>query len=457
MPKTTSELQPRVDKFQLISAQANTLCSRPAFVQSRRCARRTLSFVYSNSLSPVSKTNKRAASTDLWQPWRRSTVRLTSVGLVNEISSASIASLRRVCAAIRQIEDGHPKRVERGSVMAFRIKHAGMTAGIAAIGVTIGAAWFFTHTGEVRSAKAAAQPAADSDVDIAQQTVGISEKQAAGFRILAAEERNFRVVKNAVGSIDFNQNMLVQAFTTNPGKIVDVVLNVGDTVTKGQTLFTIDSPDLLQSESSLLAAAGVLELQTRTLNRVKQLLKTGGGAQKDVDQATSDQQTAEGNYKAGRDAVRIFGKTDEEIDRILADRKVDSVLRVPSPISGQIVSRSAAPGLYVQPGNAPAPYTLADLSTMWMVANVVETDAPALSARPAGGRHRAGLSERIVSRHRDDARAQHRSRHAPPAGSVRGRRSKPQASCRHAGQLLDRDRRAESVGRRPLRRHRPRG
>ncbi|MGY3239813.1 MULTISPECIES: efflux RND transporter periplasmic adaptor subunit [unclassified Bradyrhizobium] len=261
--------------------------------------------------------------------------------------------------------------------MAFRIKHAGMTAGIAAIGVTIGAAWFFTHTGEVRSAKAAAQPAADSDVDIAQQTVGISEKQAAGFRILAAEERNFRVVKNAVGSIDFNQNMLVQAFTTNPGKIVDVVLNVGDTVTKGQTLFTIDSPDLLQSESSLLAAAGVLELQTRTLNRVKQLLKTGGGAQKDVDQATSDQQTAEGNYKAGRDAVRIFGKTDEEIDRILADRKVDSVLRVPSPISGQIVSRSAAPGLYVQPGNAPAPYTLADLSTMWMVANVVETDAPA--------------------------------------------------------------------------------
>ena len=261
--------------------------------------------------------------------------------------------------------------------MAFRIKHAGMTAGIAAVAAIAGGAWLLTHPGELRSAKAAAPAAAVSDVDVAQQTVDITEKQADGFKILAAESRSFRVVKNAVGSIDFNQNMLVQAFTTNPGKIVDVVLNVGDTVTKGQTLFTIDSPDLLQSESSLLAAAGVLELQTRTLNRVKQLLKTGGGAQKDVDQATSDQQTAEGNYKAARDAVRIFGKSDEEVDRILADRKVDSILRVPSPISGKIVARTAAPGLYVQPANAPAPYTLADLSTMWMVANVIETDAPA--------------------------------------------------------------------------------
>ncbi|MBC9876634.1 efflux RND transporter periplasmic adaptor subunit [Bradyrhizobium sp. INPA01-394B] len=239
-----------------------------------------------------------------------------------------------------------------------------------------GGAWLLTHTGEVRSAKAE-QPAAVGDVDIAQQTITMTDKQAGALKIQPAEARAFRIVKQAVGSIDFNQNMLVQVFTPNPGKIVDTFFNVGDTVTKGATLFTIDSPDLLQAESTLLASAGVLELQSRTLTRVRQLLKTGGGAQKDVDQATSDQQTAEGNYKAARNAVRIFGKTDEEIDRIVADRKVDSILIVPSPISGQIVTRNAAPGLYVQPGNAPAPYSLADLSTMWMVANVVETDAPA--------------------------------------------------------------------------------
>lgn len=237
-------------------------------------------------------------------------------------------------------------------------------------------AWLLARGDSVDSAKAG-QPKATAEVNVQQQTVELSDKQAAKFKVATAEPRAFRTLKRAVGSIDFNQNMLVQAFTPNPGRIVDTFFNVGDEVRKGDTLFTIESPDLLQAESALLAAAGVLELQTRTLTRVKQLLKTGGGAQREVDQATSDQQTAEGNYKAARDAVRIFGKTDGEIDQIVADRKVDSTLVVPSPISGRIIARNAAPGLYVQPANGSPPFTLSDISTMWMVANVIETDAPA--------------------------------------------------------------------------------
>ena len=261
-------------------------------------------------------------------------------------------------------------------MQSFLPKHAGYAAAVAAVAGLLTGAWMLKRIGDTRPANAT-QTTAKADVNVEQQYVDVTEKQAEAFRVLPAEPRSFRVFKNAVGSIDFNQNMLVQAFTPNPGKIVDTFFNVGDEVKKGDTLFTIDSPDLLQAESALLASAGVLELQTRILTRMKQLLKTGGGAQKDVDQATSDQQTAEGNYKAARDAVRIFGKTDAEVDRIVADRKVDSILIVPSTISGQIIARNAAPGLYVQPGNAPAPYTLADLSTMWMVANVTETDAPA--------------------------------------------------------------------------------
>jgi membrane fusion protein, heavy metal efflux system len=75
--------------------------------------------------------------------------------------------------------------------------------------------------------------------------------------------------------------------------------------------------------------------------------------------------------------VRIFGKTEAEIEQVLVERKFDSTLVVPSPISGRIVARNAAPGFLTQPGVAPAPYTVADLSTMWMLANVIETDAPA--------------------------------------------------------------------------------
>ena len=259
-----------------------------------------------------------------------------------------------------------------------RTKFPGYAVAALAGAGLLASAWLFMRPSDTPPGPVAA-PAARTDVNVEEQYVDVTEKQAAAFNVSPAEPRTFRVLKNAVGSIDFNQNMLVQAFTPNPGKIVDTFFNVGDEVKKGDTLFTIDSPDLLQAESALLASSGVLELQSRTLARMKQLLKAGGIAQKDVDQATSDQQTAEGNFKAARNAVRIFGKSDAEVDRILIDRKVDSILIVPSPISGRIIARNAAPGLYVQPGNAPAPYTLADLSTMWMVANVIEIDAPAYS------------------------------------------------------------------------------
>src|SRR5260370_1871827 len=72
------------------------------------------------------------------------------------------------------------------------------------------------------------------------------------------------------------------------------------------------------------------------------------------------------------------------MDRIVADRKIDPVLVVRSPIAGRVTARNAAPGVLAQPGTAPAPYTLSDISTMWMLANVAETDFPVLRLGAAG-------------------------------------------------------------------------
>jgi cobalt-zinc-cadmium efflux system membrane fusion protein len=228
---------------------------------------------------------------------------------------------------------------------------------------------------EVTASTATDQPRSGKLPD--SPIVDLSEKQAGTLKIAPVGPRDFVIVKTAVGTIDFNENLLVQVFSQYPGKILKAFYNLGDEVKQGDVLFTIDSPDLLQAESNLLASAGVLELQKRTLARVTMLLKTGGSAQKDVDQSTSDEQTAEGNFKAARNAVRIFGKTDDEVDQIIAQRKVDSALPVPSPISGRIVTRNAAPGFLTQPGTPPPPFQVADLSTMWMLANVIETDVPA--------------------------------------------------------------------------------
>jgi membrane fusion protein, heavy metal efflux system len=208
-------------------------------------------------------------------------------------------------------------------------------------------------------------------------SVELTEAQLKYVKVEAADEREFPIEKTAVGSIDFNEELLTQVFTQYPGRINGLFAKVGDEVKKGQLLFTIDSPDLLQASSTLISAAGVLQLTTKNLARLKNLFDTRAISQKELEQATSDHQTAEGALRAARDAVRIFGKTESEMDRMVAERRVDPTLVVGSPIAGRITARNAAPGLFVQPGNPPAPFTVADISTMWMLANVTEGDSPA--------------------------------------------------------------------------------
>jgi cobalt-zinc-cadmium efflux system membrane fusion protein len=210
-----------------------------------------------------------------------------------------------------------------------------------------------------------------------QDSIDLSDAELSAVKVEPVGERDFPTEKEAVGSIDFDEEMSVQVFTPYAGRIIGLFASVGDDVKKGQTLFTIDSPDLLSAESTLIAAAGVLQMTTRNLARLKELYTTRAVSQRDFDAGISDQQTAEGNLRAGRDAVRLFGKTNEEIDRIIAERKADPTLVVPCPIDGRVTARNAAPGLYVQPGAAPAPFTVANVDTMWMLANVAENDSPA--------------------------------------------------------------------------------
>ncbi len=208
------------------------------------------------------------------------------------------------------------------------------------------------------------------------KTVTLEDAQLKSIKVEPVGEHLFEIEREAVGSLDFNQDRSVQVFPPNQGKIIGLFANLGDEVAKGKTLYTIESPDLIQAESTLISTAGVLDLTTQALERARKLYETQGISQKDLQQAISDQQTAEGALKAARPAVRIFGKTEAEIDQIVARRRIDPVMVVPSPLTGRVTARNAAPGLLVQPGAPPAPYSVADISTIWMLAYVTESDSP---------------------------------------------------------------------------------
>ena len=253
--------------------------------------------------------------------------------------------------------------------------------------VFITAAVIFVATGLLESARSHGQtaaastpgePAANSNASPSETALNLSPSQLDAIKIAPVGTYWFPVEEEAVGNIDFDGNLSVQVFPLYQGTIINTLVELGAQVQKENPLYTIKSPDLIQAESTLIGAAATFELTNKELERAKSLNGANGVSQRELEQATSDQQTAEGALKAARDAVRVFGKTDAEIDQMIASRKIDPALVVRSPMSGKITSKNAQPGFLVQPGNDPAPYTVSDVSLKWMLADVVESDIPLL-------------------------------------------------------------------------------
>jgi cobalt-zinc-cadmium efflux system membrane fusion protein len=227
--------------------------------------------------------------------------------------------------------------------------------------------------------KAASAASAASAAPSAPDVVRLSDAQKQSIKVGQVALRQFAVTTQAPGTIDFNENAEVQVFSPYQGRIITQFVHLGDLVTKGQPLFTVESADYIQAESTLIAAAAVFKQTTSALARAKDLYPLKGMSQNDYEQAVANQQTAEGALKAAQKTMQIFGKTPVEVDRIAAARHVDDVLIVRSPISGRVTASNAAPGLLELPGNPPAPYIIADTSTVWMLANVTEVEIPKLT------------------------------------------------------------------------------
>ena len=238
-------------------------------------------------------------------------------------------------------------------------------------GISIAAAIFLSSCSRSASANAStANPTQSSS------TVELSSSQLNSIKIEPVGSYAFPVEREAVGNISYADDLSVDVYPQNPGTIIKALVELGVQVQKDQPLYTIKSPDLIQAESNLIGAAATGELTAKELARAKDLYTTSVGVpQRELEQAISDQQTAEGALKAARDAVLVFGKTNAEIDQMIASRKIDPALVVRSPIAGKITSFNAPAGLLVQPGSPPAPYTVSNVTVKYMLANVPESES----------------------------------------------------------------------------------
>jgi membrane fusion protein, heavy metal efflux system len=278
----------------------------------------------------------------------------------------------------RTIFEGNVECVEMKMRNQIRISKHALVAAFIALAIVISTGLLVSQRTHGQSTAANSARAAGAGTNASQQetSLDLSESQLSAIKIEPVGTYAFPEDNEAVGNIDFDGDLSVQVFPDYQGTIIETLVQLGAEVQKDQPLYTIKSPDLIQAESTLIAAAATFELTNKELVRAKDLVATNGVSVRELEQATSDQQTAEGALKAARDAVRVFGKTDAEIDQMIASRRIDPALVVRSPISGKVTAKNAQPGFLVQPGNLPAPYSVANVSLKWMLADVAESDEP---------------------------------------------------------------------------------
>jgi len=151
------------------------------------------------------------------------------------------------------------------------------------------------------------------------------------------------------------------------GRLIDLNVQLGERVERGQELAVIDSSDLAQAYADSEKARSALKLTKQTLDRAIALEKYSAGAVKDRQQAESDHAQAEAEFERSQSRLRAIG--------VSADpREAGRVLSLKAPVSGSVIDLQAAKGAFLNDPTA-AIMTIANLGEVWVTANVPENDA----------------------------------------------------------------------------------
>jgi cobalt-zinc-cadmium efflux system membrane fusion protein len=217
-----------------------------------------------------------------------------------------------------------------------------------------------------------------------------SDTQWSSLKLAAVRQVAFRDERATDGKIAINDDTTTPVFSPYSGRVSRLIARPGDHVERGAPLFAIEASEFVQGQNDLVTAvAGVdkaksrLQLAQQVEKRQKELLAIKGGALKDLEQAQSDLVNAQGDMRsadialaAARNRLRILGRTDEEIDKLEKTDRIGAETIVSAPIGGTIIQRKVGLGQYINTGASDPVFTVGDLSTVWLVANVRESDAP---------------------------------------------------------------------------------
>ena len=150
------------------------------------------------------------------------------------------------------------------------------------------------------------------------------------------------------------------------GRVLRLFVHPGDTVKDGQELLTLNAPDFVGAQADYSRARSILAQTEHALVRQQDLAAHGIVGQKDIDQATADRDSALSDFNRAKDRLRLLGMDPDKTE-------LGAPLIVRSPLRGKVLEVTTAPGEFRNDPNASL-MTVADLSTVWVTANVQEKD-----------------------------------------------------------------------------------
>jgi cobalt-zinc-cadmium efflux system membrane fusion protein len=194
------------------------------------------------------------------------------------------------------------------------------------------------------------------------------------------------------GKIAVNGNSTTPVFSPYSGRVTRLIANIGDKVKRGDPLVALDASEAVQAQNDLIAAAGAVESAHAQLNQAELIEKrkhaiydAKGASLQDWQQSQSDLVVAQNTSRSAETALtlvknrlRIQGQPDSEINAIIGSHKIESAATVPAPINGTVTDRQVGLGQFIQSGAANPIFAISNLSSVWLVGNVREADAPAI-------------------------------------------------------------------------------
>lgn len=202
------------------------------------------------------------------------------------------------------------------------------------------------------------------------QLFTIPEDQMSHVQVITVEPSHLTRTLRLTGVVAYN------AFKTTPviaqvgGPVSRILVVPGQRVKVGQPMLDVTSPDYSQLLDAYLKAADSSRLADKNYAREKDLYDHHAVAQRDLEQAESDRNQARADLNAAEQGMKILGIKNPAD---LARNATSAEIPVLAPISGEVVERLVSPGQVVQAGQTQA-FTISDLSTVWVLANVYQAD-----------------------------------------------------------------------------------